>query len=187
MKQIVTSSPLSRLLGALLLASLILFSGCKKDRAFNQAYGDVPRKEVPEPFVGTFIYVTTSVGYVDRFGNTYSGVAQGVNLNINKNGTGSSLYHVETNSYSGPVQTVEIRSKCTYEITKTDATHANIIIHYVSGENYENGVLLHQLDASNLYPHGDAVWENAEIGTNSEGKTTFTIGTAPNTAQFTKQ
>src|SRR5215217_8545267 len=131
MKQLHSLSSLSRVITTLLLIAVISsHSSCKKEAALDkQEFGDVPRKEVPEPFVGTFTYVTTTGGYVDQYGNHYPGVAQGVNLNINKNGTGSSLYHVETGSYSGPIQTVEIRSKCTYEITKTDANHANIIIH----------------------------------------------------------
>lgn len=187
MKQIAIISCLTRTSSALLLSSVLLFSSCKKDAAITGEYGNAPRKEVPEPLVGSFIYVTSTGEYVDESGGHYPVVAQGVTLTINKNGTGSSLYHVETGSYAGLGDTYEIRSKCTYEITKTDATHANIVIHYVSGDNYQNGVLRHHLDASQLYPNGDAVWDNTEIGTNAEGKTIFIIGTAPNTAQFTRQ
>jgi hypothetical protein len=153
------------------------------DRYFKK----VNFKEVPDAFVGSFLYITQTGGYVNQYGQHIPGVAQGVTLTINRDGSGSSLYHVETGSYAGTVTIDEIRMKCRYEITKTGPNTANVIIHYLSGQNYHNGVLRNNLDASKLYPNGDAVWNDVEIGVNPEGKTIFTIGQAPNTAQFTKQ
>ena len=186
-KQNLSFFKLTRTAGALLLMASITFAGCEKDVTNSGAFDNVPRKDVPEPFVGTFTYVTSTGGYVDEYGHYMPGVAHGVTLTINRNGTGTSLYRVETGSYSGTVTTDEIRSKCTYEISKTDGNRANIVIHFVSGKNYHNGALLHDLDVSKLYPNGDVVWNDAEYGTNSEGKTIFIVGTGNNTSQFTKQ
>ncbi len=61
------------------------------------------------------------------------------------------------------------------------------IIHYVTGKNYHNGVLPHDLDASNLYPNGDVMYNDTQYGTNSQGKTFFLVGKDNNTARFTKQ
>ena len=168
--------------------SAISFASCKKDGVTGgKDFGSAPRKEVPEPFVGEFMYVTSTGGYVDQYGHQIPGVAQGVTYHINKNGTGTSLYLAKTGSYSGVVTTDEIRSNCTFEITTTSENRANIIIHFVSGKNYHNGVLLHDIDASKLYPNGDAVYDSAEYGTNDQGQTYFIVGTGNNTAQFTKQ
>jgi hypothetical protein len=166
---------------------VLVLSGCKKNPADAAAYGNTPRKEVPDPFVGSFIYVTSTGGYVNQYGNYVPKVAQGLTLNIRKDGTGTSHYYVETNSYGGVRTTDEIRTNCTFEITKTSGNLANIIIHYVSGKNYHNGVLRHDLDASKLYPNGDTVWNDVEYGVNSSGKTIFIVGSGNNSAQFTKQ
>jgi hypothetical protein len=64
---------------------------------------------------------------------------------------------------------------------------ACMVIHFVSGKNYHNGVLKHDLRATKLYPNGDVVWNNAEYGTNSEGQTIFIVLSGNNTSQFTKQ
>lgn len=187
MRKVISLSTFSRLAAVFVLAGALLFTGCKKD--FNSGgagYGNVPRKSVPQPFVGNFTYVTSSAGYVDEYGHYIAGVAHGVTLHIEKDGTGTSLYRVETGNYTG-ITTDETRYECTYEITKTSADHANIIIHFVSGKDYHNGVFLHDLDASKLYPNGDAEWNDVEYGTNNEDQTIFVVGTSPNTAQFTKQ
>jgi hypothetical protein len=157
------------------------------DEISGIGYGNVPRTAVPDPFVGSFMYVTSTGGYVSQSGVYVPAVAQGLTLTINKNGTGSSLYYVETNGYGGTKTTDEIRTNCTYEIKKTSGNRADIIIHYVSGKNYHNGVLRHDLDASVLYPNGDAVWNDVEYGVNNAGKTIFIVGSGNNTAQFTKQ
>jgi hypothetical protein len=174
---------------AIMIYGAIVSFGCKKDVASGRGggFGNAPRKEVPDPFVGDFMYVTSTGGYVDQSGHQIPGVSQGVSYHINKDGTGTSLYHAETGSYSGAVTTDEIRNNCTFEITKTNESQANIIIHFVSGKNYHNGVLLHDVEASKLYPNGDAVYEGAEFGTNDQGKTYFIVGTGNNTAQFTQQ
>jgi hypothetical protein len=164
------------------------FTGCKKDSGLDgKDFGRAPRKEVPDPFVGQFMYVTSTGGYVDQYGHYIDGVSQGVTLTINKNGTGTSHYLAKTGSYSGAVTTDEIRTNCTFEITLTSQNHANIIIHYVNGKNYHNGVLLHDLDASKIYPNGDGGWDDVEYGINDQGKTYFIVGSGNNTAQFTQQ
>src|SRR5688572_16111287 len=100
MKLIVFHLNVFRILGTLLLCASFSFTGCKKDFALDGTpeFGNVPRKEVPDPFVGTYTYVTSSGGYVDQYGHHIPGVAHGITLTINKNGTGTSLYHVETGS-----------------------------------------------------------------------------------------
>lgn len=166
----------------------VAFTACKKDAGLENAdFGKAPRKEVPDPFVGQFMYVTSTGGYVDELGHQIPGVSQGVTYNINRNGTGTSLYLVKRGSYSGTVTTDEIRSNCTFEITVTGDNTANITIHVVSGKNYEDGVLRHELDASEVYPNKDIVYESAEFGTNDQGQTYFIVGSGNNTAQFTKQ
>src|SRR4028118_1622903 len=78
------------------------FTGCKKDSGLDgKDFGKAPRKEVPDPFVGDFMYVTSTGGYVDQYGHHIPGVSQGVTYHINKNGTGTSLYLAKTGSYSG--------------------------------------------------------------------------------------
>jgi hypothetical protein len=189
MLNVFSPSRLTQLAGVFLITAALAFSGCKKDYDPDGGndFGNAPRKNVPTPFVGAFTYVTSTGGYVDQYGHYTPGVAHGLTLQINENGTGTSLYHVEKGSYSGAVTTYEVRTKCTYEITKTSNNRADIIIHYVSGQNFQDGVLRHDLDASKLYPNGDTVWNDVEHGTTNEGKTYFIVGEGNNTAQFTEQ
>ncbi len=189
MKTIHFLSSWARMLVLLLIIGAVATTGCKKENGDRSGggFGDAPRKEVPDPFVGKFTYVTQTGGYVDQYGSYIPGVAKGLTLTIDHNGTGSSIFRVETGSYGGSVTVDEIRCQCTYEITKTSETTANIIMHTVSGKNYRDGVFRNDIPPSQLYPNDDTEWDNAQIGTNSEGATIFTVGSEGNFAQFTKQ
>lgn len=162
-------------------------TSCKKNVTGSDPYNGVPRKEVPEPFVGTFVYVTQSGGYIDQIGTTTVGVAQGVTLQIHQDGTGNSLYTAESGSFTGAVTTDEVYSSCTFEITKTGDNTANMIIHTVSGKDYHNHVYLHDLDASKVYPNRDIVWNNVTFGTDAQGTVYFTVGEGTDAATFTRQ
>jgi hypothetical protein len=185
-KQVFTFSTRGCLCILLLAASFLLIYGCQKKSSEDNLYGNVPRKPVPDPFVGTFVYVTSSGGYVDQVGSTTVGVAEGVTLQINADGTGTFLYRAESGSYSGTVTTDEIYAQCTYEITKIDNTQADITIHTVSGKDYHNGVYLHDLDASKIYPNNDIVWHSVPYGIDSQGRDYFVVGSGSTAAQFTK-
>ncbi|MGZ3939539.1 MAG: hypothetical protein ACXVLT_13045 [Flavisolibacter sp.] len=167
------------------LLVLSVLSGCKKSS--TDSLGGVPRKDVPDPFVGTFVYVTTSGGWVDQIGSTTVGVAEGVTLQINKNGTGSWLYSAQSGSYTGAVTTDEVYANCTYEITEIDDSHANIVIHTINGKDYHDHVYLHDLDASKIYPNNDFVYNNVLFGKDSQGTDYFTIGSGSTASTFTRQ
>ena len=54
----------------------MVFTACKKDSGLDSKdFGNAPRKEVPDPFVGEFMYVTSTDGYVDQYGHQIPGVS----------------------------------------------------------------------------------------------------------------
>ncbi len=94
---------------------MIGFGSFKKEDAPGKKadFGNAAGKDVPDPIVGLFAYVTTTGGYVDQYGHYVDAVSQGVIYHINQNGTGTAAYLSRITNYSGSQVTDEIRMNCT--------------------------------------------------------------------------
>lgn len=164
-----------------LALGLVLFSTVSCTKAIDA--GNVPHKPVPAEFQGTFTSVHTRAPQVDPYGHYTDGLSWGTVFTIKADGTGTHVFRYDINYYSGGNKNVHIDTDAAYEITKIDANHADIIVHFIRGKNYEDGKFLHDLDASKIYPNGDFVFKNVEFGKNAQGKTYF-VASADDT--FTK-
>ncbi|RYU91917.1 hypothetical protein EWM62_00300 [Mucilaginibacter terrigena] len=168
--------------GLILSLCLMLMhaAGCKKDNKTNNGpvdAGNVPHTEVPEPFVGEFAWSqVSSGGYSDQYGGYYSNLVVGAHMRLDKKGTGIFIYRYDIRYSNGGSKSVHIDSDVAYEIQKLNSERMTIIIHFIRGKNYEDGVFLHDLDAAKIYPNGDYVWENVPYGTNAQGKIYFQPG-----------
>ncbi|MBE7172095.1 MAG: hypothetical protein INR73_16020 [Williamsia sp.] len=135
--------------------------------------GNVPHKPVSSEFQGTFISAHIRAPQVDQGGHYTDGLSWGTVFNIKPDGSGTHVFRYDINYYAGGSKNVRIETDAAYEITSIDASHADIIVHFIRGKNYEDGKFLHDLDASKIYPNGDFVFRNVEYGVNGQGKTYF--------------
>jgi hypothetical protein len=160
------------------LVVLVLNAGCNKETKSARAdLSRVPRKAVPEPFRGDFTWtqVSDSAGN-DQYGGAYAAISAGTSAHLNQDGTGTWVFRYDITYADGAHKCFHIDSDVTYEVTRLDDSHVTIVVHFISGKNYEDDQFLHKLDASRLYPYGDLVYENIEYAKNANGKLYFKAG-----------
>lgn len=135
--------------------------------------GNVPHKPVPSELQGTFTSVHTRAGQVDQWGHHTDGLSWGTVFKLNADGTGTYVFRYDIVYYTGGTKSVRIEGDIACEITRLDANHVDMVIHFIRAKNYEDGKFLHDLDSSKIYPNGDLVYKGVEVGKNSQGKTYF--------------
>ncbi|HZG25146.1 MAG TPA: hypothetical protein VEZ17_11225 [Chitinophagaceae bacterium] len=160
---------------AVILFVSVIVSACNKEsHTRHVARARVPYNTVPELFAGDFTWKQVrNAGVNNQYGDSYSELSVGTTAHINKNGTGTWVFHYDITGADGRRTSVRIDSEVTYEITALRKNRARIIVHFLRGKNYMDDKFQHDLEESDLYPNGDFVYDNVEYGRNEAGQVYF--------------
>ena len=166
------------ILAAVISFGLFIVSGCNKESQSGHVKpAGVPHNTVPEIFAGDFTWKQVrNAAANNQYSDSYSEFSVGTTAHINKNGTGTWVFHYDITGADGGRTSVRIDSEVAYEITPLRKNHARIVVHFIRGKNYLDDKFHHELDESDLYPNGDFVYEDIEYGRNEAGQIYFNAG-----------